>query len=113
MEKVSIKNTEHYIWGEVCEGWHLVNTEELSVIQEKVPAGGKEVLHYHKKANQFFFVLSGAAILEVNGEPIKLRKHNGCFIKSGVPHQLRNESKKDLIFLVISQPKSHGDRVVS
>jgi len=112
MKNISTKNAEHYLWGENCDGWHLVKTEGLSVIQEKVPAGKKEVLHYHKKSNQFFFVLSGVATIEVNGESIKLKKHQGYFIKRATAHQLRNESKKDLTFLVISQPKSHGDRII-
>ena len=35
----SIKNAEHYQWGNACDGWHLLKSETLSVIQEKMPAG--------------------------------------------------------------------------
>lgn len=34
---VSIQNTEHYVWGSGCDGWHLVRTGALSVIQERMP----------------------------------------------------------------------------
>jgi hypothetical protein len=54
---MTIKNTdnsEHYIWGENCDGWHLLKSDSLSVIQEKMPPGTKESLHFHSKAQQFF-----------------------------------------------------------
>jgi hypothetical protein len=30
---VSIENAEHYIWGEICDGWHLLKRDDMSVIQ--------------------------------------------------------------------------------
>ena len=60
---VSIEHAEHYIWGEVCDGWHLLKRNDMSVIQERVPAGGAEVMHYHTKARQFFYILEGEGIL--------------------------------------------------
>ena len=36
MALVSIKNAEHYFWGEKCDGWHLAKSSGLSVIQERV-----------------------------------------------------------------------------
>ena len=65
MEIVSSENAEHYTWGGVCDGWHLLKSSNLSVIQERVPPGAAEVNHYHKKAHQFFYVLSGEATIEI------------------------------------------------
>ena len=56
---ISIENAEHYVWGDVCDGWHLLKRDDLSVIQERVPAGGAEVMHYHNVARQFFYILEG------------------------------------------------------
>jgi len=50
---VSPNNVEHYVWGDSCDGWHLVLQSDLSVIEECVPAGASEVRHYHQKAQQF------------------------------------------------------------
>lgn len=50
-------NAEHYIWGAHCEGWHLVKTDDLSIIQERMPPGTAEKRHYHQHAQQFFFIL--------------------------------------------------------
>ncbi|PKG22893.1 cupin domain-containing protein [Niallia nealsonii] len=108
--KISKYNTEHYIWGRNCDGWHLVKNKELSVIHERMPANTVEVRHYHHHAQQFFFVLSGTAVLEVDGEEIVLHSLEGKEVSPHIPHQMANRSNEDVEFLVISQPNSRGDR---
>ena len=80
---VSIDNAEHYIWGERCDGYHLVKTAALSVIQERVPAGCREVRHLHRHAEQFFHVLSGVATLEVDGARYRLSPGQGVHVAAG------------------------------
>jgi mannose-6-phosphate isomerase-like protein (cupin superfamily) len=104
------ETAEHYSWGQVCDGWHLVKDENLSVIEECMPAGAAEVRHYHAKAQQFFYVLSGEAVLEVASEQITLTVGSGLHIRPGTLHQIKNLSSQPVRFLVISQPSSHGDR---
>ncbi len=108
---VEAANAEHYRWGEGCDGWHLVNQEQLSVIQERVPPGKGERRHYHTQSRQFFFVLEGVATLEADGKVFTAKEREGLEIPPAVPHLLRNDSNVDLVFLVISSPRSHGDRV--
>ncbi|MBS4174705.1 cupin domain-containing protein [Bacillus sp. FJAT-49736] len=110
--KISKHNAEHYVWGDQCDGWHLVKNNDLSVIHERVPAHTSEVRHYHQHSRQFFFVLSGSAVLELNGERINLNKGEGVEVPPLLPHQMKNESNGEIEFLVISQPHSHGDRIV-
>jgi mannose-6-phosphate isomerase-like protein (cupin superfamily) len=110
--KVNKQNAEHYIWGDHCDGWHLVKSKQLSVIHERMPANTSEISHYHLHAHQFFFVLSGTAILEKNGERITLNLQEGIEVPPLTPHQILNESDEDVEFLVISQPNSRGDRVL-
>ena len=102
---------EHYTWGQGCNGWHLVKTEKLSIIQERMPPGTSEARHYHTKARQFFFVLSGTATIEIDGERDVLRSHEGVEVPPNVAHQMFNLSDSDIEFIVISHPPSHGDRV--
>ena len=111
MEVVSVNNAEHYSWGEKCDGWHLVKSASLSVIQEVVPAGCRETKHLHERAEQFFYILSGEATLQVNDKTYQLKPSQGLHIPAGVPHQLRNESNSDVVFIVTSTPPSHRDRV--
>lgn len=110
-KRVSIKQAEHYAWGGDCDGWHLLKTPAASVIQERMPLGRAETRHFHRRSQQFFFVLSGQAMLEVDGKTIRLRQHQGCPIAAGIPHRIRNAAKAALEFLVFSVPPSHGDRV--
>lgn len=107
---VGIGNAEHYRWGDACDGWHLLKLDGLSVIRERVPPGGAEVLHRHVRARQFFYVLEGAAVIEVDGVRHELATGQGLHIPPGSVHQFRNESSADVHFLVVSVPKAHGDR---
>jgi mannose-6-phosphate isomerase-like protein (cupin superfamily) len=107
---ISKSNAEHYIWGNHCDGWHLAKNSQLSVIQELMPAGTAEVRHFHHHAQQFFYVLAGEAVIEVDGRPIVLTAGEGLWIPAGTSHQMRNDSGDEVQFLVISQPPSHGDR---
>ncbi len=113
MPVISIQNAEHYVWGGQCDGWHLVRLPHLSVIQERVPPDGAEVRHFHTQSHQFFFVLSGQATLEINGQKYLLNPHEGLEVPPHTPHQMKNESDEAVIFLVISQPPSHGDKITA
>jgi mannose-6-phosphate isomerase-like protein (cupin superfamily) len=108
---ISKDTAEHYTWGDGCDGWHLVKQAELSVIHERMPAGTAEVRHYHERARQFFFVLSGEATLELNQERQIIHPFQGVEVPPGVPHQVFNQSGADVEFLVISQPTTRGDRI--
>ena len=108
---VSIEHAEHYIWGEICDGWHLLQRDDLSVIQERVPAGGAEVMHYHTKARQFFYILEGEGTMVFEKEVIVLKKGQRLEILPHVHHQFKNQSDSDVHFLVISVPPTRTDRV--
>ena len=106
----SIGNARHYVWGNGCDGWHLLDRDDLSVIEERVPPGAAEERHRHVQAHQFFYVLVGEATLELEGEIHRLRAGEGLHVPPGATHQLRNEGNMEIRFLVISAPRSHGDR---
>lgn len=110
MTQISKETAEHYLWGSQCDGWHLLKNPELSVIQERMPPGTAEVRHFHERAQQFFYVLAGEAVMEVDGRSLALTAGEGIWIPTGVAHQIKNDSGDDVHFLVISQPPSHGDR---
>lgn len=103
---------EPYQWGNGCLGWHLVRTDDLSVIHEEMPPGTEEVRHRHHHARQFFFVLRGTLVLECDGVRHELTTNLGLEIPPMTPHQARNDSAQRVEFLVVSQPPSHGDREV-
>ena len=112
---ISTKSAEHYKWGgpqgNTCDGWHLVKTPDLSVIEELLPPNASEVRHSHVRARQFFYVLEGELTLEVEHHDFVLRSGEGLEISPGQNHQAINRSDKPTRILVTSQPPSHGDRV--
>jgi mannose-6-phosphate isomerase-like protein (cupin superfamily) len=109
-----IKNTttaEHYRWGDVCDGWRLVNRPDLSVIQERIPPGAGEVRHYHERARQLFFVLDGELEIEVRDEVHRLKRGDSLEVSPGDTHRVRNLASADASFLVVSAPGTQGDRM--
>jgi mannose-6-phosphate isomerase-like protein (cupin superfamily) len=109
--KVSKETGRHYLWGGNCDGWHLLETGSLSVIEERIPAGGGEVMHYHERAQQLFYILDGEATFESDGVTTVAGKGEAYHVEPGVRHRIWNLGTEDLYFLVVSEPKSHGDRV--
>ncbi len=107
---VSIHNAVHYIWGDNCDGWHLLKTETLSVIQEKMPPATSEKLHFHTHAQQLFYILSGTAAFEIEGQIIIVNAKESLHVTKGIKHCIANKSDEDLNFLLISEPDSNSDR---
>ena len=108
---VSIENAEHYLWGQVSEAWHLLKRDDMSVIQERVPAGGVEVMHFHEAARQFFYILEGEGTMVFEDHQVLLRKGEGIEIAPQIKHQFKNQSASVVLFLVISVPSTRGDRI--
>jgi len=100
----------HYAWGDGCDGWRLVDGEDLSVIEERVPPGGREEWHVHDRARQFFYVLSGRAELRTAAGVAELDAGVGVEVPPGVAHQFANVGDSDVVFLVTSTPTTRGDR---
>jgi mannose-6-phosphate isomerase-like protein (cupin superfamily) len=108
---ISTANAEHYNWGANCDGWFLLKSEDLYVIQERMPAGTAEAAHHHNKSRQLFYVLRGELTIRINESSIKIAAGQSLVIDPGTTHQARNKSSADVEFLVISCPPSHGDRI--
>jgi mannose-6-phosphate isomerase-like protein (cupin superfamily) len=110
-QSISTATAEHYVWGEVCDGWHLVRAAGLSVIEERMPPGSEEQRHWHQQARQFFYVLEGELTMAFDDRIVTLPRRHGIEIAPDTLHQARNTSDAEVRFLVISQPPSHGDRL--
>ena len=111
MKTIDRSSAEHYLWGGVCDGWHLVKRQDLSVIAERIPPGAGETRHFHSIARQFFYVLSGQAVMMIDGDALTLEAGQGIEVAPGTPHRIGNDSPGDVHFLVISHPTTRGDRI--
>jgi mannose-6-phosphate isomerase-like protein (cupin superfamily) len=81
------------------------------VKQERMPPHTAEAEHFHRQARQFFFILQGTAIFELEDGRVEVGPQQGFEIAPGVKHSIRNESEADLVFLLCSQPSTINDRV--
>ena len=108
---MDIQSAAHYRWGEGADGWHLLDSDQLSVIQECVPPGLGETPHLHQSAHQFFYLLAGEAELEIAGDRFKLEAGQGIHVPPGTVHRFHNPTEQPVSFLVVSSPHAHADRV--
>jgi mannose-6-phosphate isomerase-like protein (cupin superfamily) len=99
------------MWASVCDGWRLIDTPGLSLVEERVPPGAEELRHHHNEARQFFCVLSGTAVLETEGREHQIPASSGIEVAPGVHHKFMNRSDQDVLFLVISAPSTKADRI--
>lgn len=107
---ISTTNAVEYSWGDRCKAWFLLKNPKLTVIEEEMPPGTSELLHFHHQAQQLFYTLDGEAIIDIGAESVDLKPAQSIHVAPGVPHRIRNAGAGILRFLVISEPESHGDK---
>jgi mannose-6-phosphate isomerase-like protein (cupin superfamily) len=110
--QVNKENVRHYQWGAQCDSYVLVDSDALLVKEELMPPGTREQLHYHREAEQFFYILKGTATFHIDGEVLVLNKNEGIQVIQGSRHYIKNGTTEELSFLVISAPPTGNDRVV-
>lgn len=116
--KSVIDKSSHYSWGNGCDAWELLNNKNLTVKYENMPPGASEEKHFHRKAQQFFFIVKGTATFEIIGEnaPAEIESNivnekEGMHIPAGTVHRIINKTGCEIEFLVISQPAIEKDKV--
>ena len=87
--------------------------EDLGVIEERMPPGTAERRHRHARSRQFLYVLAGEVTLELEGETHRLQPGEGLHVPPGAAHQVRDDIDAEVRFIVMSAPKSHGDRTAA
>jgi mannose-6-phosphate isomerase-like protein (cupin superfamily) len=100
-----------YAWGKAAMAWNLVDEENLSIKLEQMPDGEEEALHYHQHAHQFFFILKGKALFEIEGIRTQVMKEQGIHVRPKQKHRIMNKGGEDLQFILCSQPSTSGDRI--
>lgn len=75
-----------------------------------MPPMTSEKAHFHRSAQQFYFVLKGKATLQMEQGIVELGPHEGFLVRPGIKHQIKNTTSEELNFLVISEPSTFEDR---
>ena len=107
---ISTNTAEHYTWGQQCDAWILLKSDAVHVLQESMPPGTTEVMHYHGKSRQLFYVLRGELAMRTESGSTVIPPGCAVVIEPLTPHQARNESADHVDFLVVSCPPTQGDR---
>lgn len=61
---------------------------EQSLAEATVPAGGATDRHYHKFSEEFYFLLEGKALMEIDGEESEVVPGDAILIPAGAWHQI-------------------------
>ena len=79
-----------------------------SLAEASVLAGGATQRHYHKKTEEFYFILEGEGIMEVDAERRTIAPGDAILIPPGAWHQIT--ASQPLRFLCCcAPPYSHDD----
>jgi len=82
--------------------------QNQSLAEARLPAGGRTERHYHKVAEELYFILEGAGEIELGGEHRTVRSGDAILIPAGVWHAI--VAIEPLRFLCCcAPPYSHED----
>jgi mannose-6-phosphate isomerase-like protein (cupin superfamily) len=65
------------------------------------PPGQEGFLHYHDLQDELYFVHSGTAVFEVDGETRTLTAGGLCHVTSTTPRKVSNGGEDDLVLLIV------------
>jgi mannose-6-phosphate isomerase-like protein (cupin superfamily) len=83
-----------------------------SLAEASVSAGSATERHYHKRSEEFYFLLEGEGTMEINGETREVAAGDAILIPPGAWHQITASSA--LRFLCCCAPSySHEDTYFS
>jgi mannose-6-phosphate isomerase-like protein (cupin superfamily) len=83
-----------------------------SLAEATVPAGGSTQRHYHKLSEEFYFILEGSGVMEINGGECEVTAGDAILIPPGAWHTIT--AATSLRFLCCcAPPYSHDDTFVS
>jgi mannose-6-phosphate isomerase-like protein (cupin superfamily) len=65
--------------------------------------------HKHYKEDEFFFVISGKLLLDVEGDTLELQPSQGYTVPKGVQHRTRADEKTIVLMIEKDTVKPKGD----
>ena len=60
-----------------------------SLAEATLPAGGETERHYHKVSEEFYYLLEGVGVMEINGEEREVGPGDSILIPAGAWHQIK------------------------
>ena len=82
--------------------------QNQSLAEATVPAGSATQRHHHKLSEEFYLILEGAGIMEINNETREVRPGDAILIPPGAWHQISATHPLRLL-CCCAPPYSHDD----
>lgn len=67
--------------------------------------------HKHDREDEFFFVLQGKLLIDLETETVALKKHEGFTVPKGAVHRTRAPRRTAVLMVEAATVKPTGDRV--
>jgi mannose-6-phosphate isomerase-like protein (cupin superfamily) len=84
-----------------------------SLAEARLPAGSRTTRHYHPRAEEIYYILSGTARMELGEEWQDVGPGDAIAIPPGVVHQIHNTGSEELRFLCCCAPAyEHDDTIL-
>lgn len=84
--------------------------ELQSLAEATLPPGGATQRHYHKVSEEFYFILEGTGLMELNGETKTVAPGDAILIPRTAWHQITADEGQTLRLLCCcAPPYSHED----
>ena len=79
-----------------------------SLAEATLPSGGETERHYHKLSEEFYYLLAGTGVMEIEGEEREVGPGDSILIPAGAWHQIK--ATEPLQFLCCcAPPYAHED----
>ena len=75
-----------------------------SLAQVVIPPGKTSPAHYHRVAEETYYVLRGEGRMEIEGKVFHLRPGQALLIEPGEVHRISNPGEEDFEFLAVCSP---------
>lgn len=86
------------------------NAASHSLAEITIPPGNASSQHFHKFSEESYLILSGEAIINIDGQELTLLPGEAVLIEPQEIHQISNRADNDLVFIAVCVPAwSPGD----
>ena len=84
--------------------------ENQSLAEATIPVGGRTEAHYHRAAEEFYYVIEGEGRMRIDDDERDVKIGDAILIPRGALHTLSNTGSGPLrIFCCCAPPYSHED----
>jgi mannose-6-phosphate isomerase-like protein (cupin superfamily) len=110
MDVTSVEGVEAFVTKDGSTIRELHHTQVQSLAEATLEVEQATKRHYHRVAEEIYFVLKGQGRMEVDGDVTHVRPGDAVLIPAGAWHQLENNGTSELrILCCCAPPYSHDD----